>query len=230
MKKIFSIFCIVSFLMFSSCAGQQFGQTEKGAVAGTALGAGLGAIIGDQTGHAGPGIAIGAATGALAGGLMGHTLESRDNKNQALRDRISINQRTLEENRRLIEELKRKGADVIGTERGVVVNLPDVLFEFNRADLTRDARITVSKIASVLRNTNRVFSIEGHTDAVGSVTYNKKLSLDRAESVALALERNGIRGDKMRVRGFGEGYPISTNNTTAGRARNRRVEVIIENY
>jgi OOP family OmpA-OmpF porin len=88
----------------------------------------------------------------------------------------------------------------------------------------------VADISQVLDDVNRNYSIEGHTDAVGSVTYNKKLSLDRAETVARELEKHGLPGEKMRVRGFGEGYPVATNNSDIGRARNRRVEVIVENF
>lgn len=219
---------IMAAYVVSGCSGQM-NKTTAGTLTGGTLGAGLGAIIGDQTGHAGPGIAIGAAAGALGGALLGNQLDQVDEEHAATRSRIENNQRMIDENRQLIEELKLRGADVRSTDRGVVVNLPDVLFEFNKHNLTQGAKRTVGDIAGVLKGTERIISVEGHTDSVGSVSYNKQLSVDRAESVARELENGGISGTKMRVRGFGEGRPIATNEESEGRARNRRVEVIIEN-
>ena len=214
---------------FSGCS-QGFNKATTGAVGGAALGSGLGAIIGSQTGHAGPGIAIGAAAGALGGALIGNSLDNVDEQNRQLGSRLDQQQQELEENRRLIEELKRRGTDAYSSSRGVVVNLPDVLFEFNRADLTQPARRTVREIADVARSTaGRDIAVEGHTDSVGSDSYNRGLSERRAVSVARELEFNGIEHGKLIVHGFGESSPIATNDTTAGRARNRRVEVIIKN-
>ena len=204
-------------------------SATKGALTGSALGAGTGAIIGSQTGHAGPGIAIGAAAGALGGALIGNAMDQQEQERQSLQRKVDDQQRLIDENRKLIEDLKRGGADVYASDRGVVVNLPDVLFEFGKADLTNSARKTIGDIARVVGSNNRRISVEGHTDSIGTVMYNKKLSYDRAENVANELNRKGITNQRLRVRGFGEGYPIATNNTDAGRARNRRVEVIIEN-
>ncbi|MCC6221421.1 MAG: OmpA family protein [Deltaproteobacteria bacterium] len=205
-------------------------KTAIGTAAGTALGAGMGAIIGSATGDIGPGIAIGAATGALAGAATGNKLDAVDQENALKRDRLASQQAIIEENRRLIEELRRRGADVRGSRRGVVINLPDVLFEFDRHSLTSYAGRTIGEIATVLRDVrDRQIAVEGHTDSIGTVTYNHDLSLRRARSVASELARNGIPSGQMRVKGFGEGSPIATNNTDDGRARNRRVEVIIEN-
>jgi OOP family OmpA-OmpF porin len=72
-------------------------------------------------------------------------------------------------------------------------------------------------------------AIEGHTDSIGTVEYNQRLSEDRAHSVAAQLVREGISRGRMSTRGFGEAKPIASNKTEAGRTRNRRVEVIIEN-
>ncbi len=214
----------------TACSSYTPNKTTTGAVAGGALGAGLGAIVGNQTGDAGAGIAIGAAAGTLAGGLLGNTFDSRDAEMQAQRETIERQNELIEENRRLIEELRRRGADVRSDRRGVVINLPDILFEFDRANLTPEADRTIGEIGSVLSEVRgRPISVEGHTDSIGTVAYNQRLSDRRARSVAAELERNGVRRTQMTVRGFGEGSPIATNNTDAGRARNRRVEVIIEN-
>ncbi len=205
-------------------------KTAYGTAGGAALGAGLGAIIGSATGHTGPGIAIGAGAGALTGALVGNAMDSQDERLDEHQQRIDSTQTQLDENRRLIEALRRRGADVRDTNRGVVVNLPDVLFEFNRADLTPDARRTVQDISDVLRDfPDRRLSIEGHTDSIGSMGYNQRLSEDRAASVAAELGHSGVNRSRLRSRGFGESRPIATNNSDVGRSRNRRVEVIIEN-
>jgi outer membrane protein OmpA-like peptidoglycan-associated protein len=108
--------------------------------------------------------------------------------------------------------------------------LPDVLFEFDSARLTRGARGTVGEIADVLRaHPERLISVEGHTDSSGTVEYNSRLSEQRARSVASELSMDGVSRRNIRVRGFGESQPVSSNRTEAGRSRNRRVEVVIEN-
>ncbi len=221
----------ILFFLITSILGCSANQATKGSLAGGALGAGLGAIIGNQAGHhAGAGLAIGTAAGAIAGGLIGNSLDQQDNANQQAYGQLNRNQQQIDENRRLIEELKGRGADVRSSNRGVVVNLPDILFEFNKARLTPEARRTVAEISDVLRTVQgRTLAVEGHTDSVGTVVYNKDLSIKRARSVAEELNINGISNGQMRVTGFGEGSPIATNNTDEGRARNRRVEVIVEN-
>src|SRR5262249_37327641 len=125
---------------------------------------------------------------------------------------------------------KRQGADVRSTDRGVVINLPDVLFDFNSSHLTRDAQSTVADIAHVLKDVHhRRISVEGHTDSVGTAEYNLKLSRRRAEGVADDLSSHGVPHSQLRVHGFGKSHPVADNSTSVGRARNRRVEVIIEN-
>ena len=223
--------CVVAAVVIATgCENAQFGAREKGALGGAAVGAGLGAIVGNQTGHPGAGVAIGSAIGAVSGGLIGQGIQNTDDEIAARQQRIDEQQRQLDENRRLIEELRSRGADVRMTERGVVVNLPDVLFAFGKADLTSSAGSTVREIASVVRGYNgRRIAVEGHTDSVGGVAYNQRLSEDRARSVASALTRQGVPRSVLSVRGFGETDPIASNSTDEGRTRNRRVEVIIEN-
>lgn len=228
MKVRFYVFAVALF-SFCSCS-EPINKTAGGALTGSALGAGLGAIVGSTTHQAGPGIAIGAAAGALGGALVGNSLEQTDREHQRLSDINARQRATLEENRKLIEELRRRGADVSSSERGVVINLPDVLFEFDKASLTREAGSTVREIASVLRGVkDRSIAVEGHTDSVGSAGYNQRLSERRAYGVADTLSADGIPHNQMRVKGFGKDHPIASNSTPEGRARNRRVEVIVEN-
>ena len=218
-------------LLLVACQGQEMKSREKGALAGGALGAGLGAIIGNQTGSTGAGIAIGSAVGALAGGVVGNEIDNQNNQLDEREARLAANQRAIEENKRIIEELKRKGADVRVTDRGVVVNLPDVLFEFGKAELKVDALRATRQIADVVKQyPQRRLSVEGHTDSIGTIQYNQRLSENRARSVVNELVAQGVSRGRVETRGFGESDPIASNRTEAGRARNRRVEVIVENY
>jgi outer membrane protein OmpA-like peptidoglycan-associated protein len=115
--------------------------------------------------------------------------------------------------------------------------MPDVLFAFGRADLTSQARGVADDIAEVLtaEARNRLISVEGHTDTVGSDTYNQELSKRRAENVAQALEHAGVSSQRITAQGYGERYPVAPNtypdgrDNPAGRAQNRRVEVVIQN-
>ena len=226
--RIFGIF--IAALVFFGCEGQQLGAREKGALGGGAIGAGLGAIVGSATGNTGAGIAIGSAFGAISGGLIGNEV---DNQNAQLSEREKVladQDLQLEKNRKLIEELKSRGTDARLTSRGVVVNLPDVLFEFNKADLTAEARRTAQQIAEVIsKGSDRHISVEGHTDSIGTMEYNQRLSESRARSVAAELTADGVSRGRVSVRGFGETKSIASNSTASGRQRNRRVEVVIEN-
>ncbi len=217
-------------LICASCENAKFGAREKGALGGAALGAGLGAIVGNQTGHAGTGVAIGSAFGAVAGGLIGQGMDNRDEAMDESQKRLDAQDRELQENRRLIEELRNRGVDARSTDRGIVANLPDVLFEFDSARLTLEARRVAADIADVIKGSHgRKVSVEGHTDSVGTVAYNQRLSEDRARSVADQLVTDGVSRNSLRVRGYGKTQPIASNSTEAGRRRNRRVEVVIEN-
>lgn len=227
MKTVLFV-CTIS-VAVAGCS-QGLGSTETGALTGGALGAGLGAIIGHESGHTGAGVAIGSAAGILAGGLLGAQQEQTETQLAERESRMREHEQVLEENRRLIAELRAKGADVRDTDRGVVVNLPDVLFDFNKASLTPAARATARDIAVAVKGvSDRDITVEGHTDAVGTNEYNLRLSKDRARSVADALVDNGVSSKRLYVRGLGESQPIASNTTSAGRQRNRRVEVVIEN-
>jgi len=224
------LLCALVAVGAAACAGPPT-KREVGALGGAALGAAAGAIIGHQTGHAAEGAAIGGALGGVSGAVVGDQIQAKD-------QRLDSREQEIAKNRALIEELKRKQLDVRETRRGVVVNLPDILFEFNKSNLTSGSRAKVHDIADILGRPNvrsRSISVEGHTDSVGSEEYNERLSQRRAEAVGEALASGGVERGRIRSRGFGEKYPIAPNqdgdgrDNPSGRARNRRVEVIIEN-
>jgi len=114
--------------------------------------------------------------------------------------------------------------------RGLIVNLSDVLFDFNKASLKPGAREKLSKLAGILLAYPGGYriEIEGHTDAIGSEEYNLKLSQSRADSVCEYLKQASIAPNRIiAVRGFGKSKPVASNDSDAGRQVNRRVEIII---
>lgn len=222
--------CAVTVAVLAGCQGSTLRSREVGALGGAALGAGLGAIIGNQVGHSGGGIAIGSALGGLSGALIGNEFDNQDQAQAQTAQRIQDQDQILEENKRLIAELRRRGTDAYDTDRGVVINLPDVLFQFDSANLTPEARRTAAEVAKVVQSSaGRQIYVEGHTDSLGTVEYNNRLSQQRASSVAGELVADGVARRRILVRGFGEERPIASNETAAGRQRNRRVEVVIAN-
>ena len=130
----------------------------------------------------------------------------------------------------LIRELEGNDLVVQRTDRGLVIFIPDVLFAFDRSDLTEDARRRVAAAGGSIDRLSggRAISVEGHADARGSDEYNIKLSLRRAETVRAELHRGGLALERMRVVGHGESQPVADNETDEGRAQNRRVEIVIE--
>jgi outer membrane protein OmpA-like peptidoglycan-associated protein len=114
------------------------------------------------------------------------------------------------------------------TERGMLVTLGDVLFEFNRAEIKPTAQAELRKLAEFLqKHPERNVLIEGYTDNVGSATYNATLSQRRAEAVAVALAGLGISSQRIKSVGYGKDFPVAENTTDTNRALNRRVEVYI---
>lgn len=111
---------------------------------------------------------------------------------------------------------------------GAVFNLEDVLFETGSAALRPGAQARLRPLAGFLRGHPRQrLRIDGYTDSVGSQASNLVLSRDRARSVARALNAMGVPADRMAMDGHGEGSPVATNDTAAGRQLNRRVEVTL---
>ena len=210
---------------------------EKGALGGAGLGAAAGAIIGHAVGSTGAGAAIGGALGGVTGAVAGDRLQKHDTEMAATQARIERQRAEIARNRQLLDELKQRNLEARETERGVVVNLPDVLFEFGQSILTDGASGRVQDMADVLNTqaAGRRVSVEGHTDAIGSEDANQRLSEARARSVADALSGSGVEESRLSTTGYGEHYPVAPNtnpdgsDNAAGRTQNRRVEVVIEN-
>jgi outer membrane protein OmpA-like peptidoglycan-associated protein len=128
-----------------------------------------------------------------------------------------------------IEDLERQLSDLGAkkTDKGMVVTLGGVLFYTGEARLLPKAKNDMNKLAAFFkRNPQRTATVEGNTDDVGDEQANKVLSQNRADSVMAALIELGVAADHLRTSANGEGKPVATNTTAAGRQMNRRVEII----
>ncbi|HWS72647.1 MAG TPA: OmpA family protein [Thermoanaerobaculia bacterium] len=128
--------------------------------------------------------------------------------------------------------------EVKETDTEVRVDLAaDVLFDFDKADLLPKAEETLQRAADFVKERNKaaaVVRIEGHTDAKGSDSYNRKLSLRRADSVKRWLTSHGLSAMRFSTEGFGATKPVAPNqkpdgsDDPVGRQKNRRVEIVIQ--
>jgi len=142
-------------------------------------------------------------------------------------------------NKEIVDALRQRSYDASETVPGVVVSLPDVyLFEFNSSAIGAEGRAKLKELAEYLARPellSRRVSIEGHTDSIGTDAVNQTLSERRAESVRRELLTGGVLENRIVARGFGESKPVASNtrpdgaDDPAGRSRNRRVEIVIEN-
>jgi outer membrane protein OmpA-like peptidoglycan-associated protein len=182
-------------------------RTNTGVVTGALLGGALGATSkGDNKLLK---TAVGAGIGAAIGGAIGATLDQQaaDLRNSIGDDRVSIT----------------------NTGSELVVNMPqDILFATDSATLRGDLTQELQAVARNLMNyPNTTVQVVGHTDNTGSAAYNQNLSTRRAQSVASVLQYNGVPGGRIAAFGRGEDQPVASNLSEAGRAQNRRVEIII---
>ncbi|HET6628877.1 MAG TPA: OmpA family protein [Woeseiaceae bacterium] len=156
--------------------------------------------------------------------------EARAEEAEQLRQQAQQARQTAEASAAEMQRLQQELASLEAkqTERGLVLTLDDVLFETDQAELKAGASRAMNRLADFLRDhPDRRLRIEGHTDARGSDQYNQRLSLQRAYAVTEALVERGISSSRLRPVGLGEDYPVATNETTAGRQQNRRVEIVV---
>ena len=132
------------------------------------------------------------------------------------------------EERVRVLQMKITEVEARETERGLLVTLGDVLFQTGRSELQPVAAPRLDKLAGFLKQfPEKKLLIEGYTDSVGSHQLNMELSQRRAEAVKMALVQRGIDPSRMTIGGYGESYPVASNQTTDGRQLNRRVEVVV---
>ncbi|MFZ9955787.1 MAG: PorP/SprF family type IX secretion system membrane protein [Flavobacteriales bacterium] len=113
-------------------------------------------------------------------------------------------------------------------QRGERYVIENIFFEFNSAKIKKESEATLVRVVKYLNIYPSVhMEVDGHTDGIGSVSSNQKLSLARAKAVVKYLSAHGISASRLSYKGFGETYPVATNTTEQGRAKNRRIEFII---
>lgn len=142
----------------------------------------------------------------------------------------AVSQANADEAQQRAAQLQQRLSDLQAksTERGMLVTLGDVLFEFNRSTVRPSAQASLHKLADFLAQyPSRRILIEGHTDNIGTAAANEALSLRRAEAVDVALNGMGVARQRVATIGYGEEFPVADNATDTNRALNRRVEVYI---
>lgn len=184
-------------------------KTAKGAAIGGLAGAIVGGVLGNNrgSGNAKRGAVIGGVVGTATGAIVGAMMDKQE------------------------RELRQiEGVDVYRTaedELNVVVR-NEVLFDFNSSALRPASRSALREMADVFsRYGDTTIAVEGHTDSVGSDSYNDRLSQRRASSVAGYLSGVGVSTHRLDTVAFGESQPRASNSTASGRQLNRRVEINI---
>ena len=211
-KLNIAAYFIAGSLLLTSCESvQNANNTQKGAAIGTAAGAVIGGILGNNIGKGGNaplGAVLGGVVGGVAGGVIGDKMDKQ------------------------AKEIKETlpGAEVERVGEGIKVTLNEntVNFDFNSANLTTLAKTNLDKLVTVLKNNpDTNINIYGHTDSIGSDAVNLRISAQRAAAVKNYFVANGISASRMFTEGLGKSSPIASNDTDAGRAKNRRVEFAI---
>ena len=184
-------------------------QTINRTAVGIGVGALSGYLLGDVIGgdHDRNAKVIGVGIGALAGGAVGNYMDRQE------------------------AELRRQtagtGVDVFRQGDELILRmLAGITFPVDRYDIQPQFQSTLDQVAQTLSSYNQTYiDVLGHTDSMGSDAYNQALSERRAQSVSDYLSARGVARARMGVRGYGESQPIASNETEAGKAENRRVEI-----
>ena len=208
MKKLMSVVCVSLLVAACTTPGK---KTAIGAGSGAAVGALAGAIIANNTGGKSyQGAIYGALAGAAAGGALGNYYDKQAKELAAIAD---------------VQKVKDANGKTI---RLVITLKNDILFETGNAALSAASVNTLNDLLRVLKKypKNNIL-VAGHADSTGSESYNKTLSTNRAKGVYDYLVGNGLKTLKIDYIGYGSAQPVASNDTEAGRAANRRVELLI---
>ena len=184
-------------------------RTQKGAIIGAVAGAVAGLLSGGDATERRQRALVGAGVGGLAGGAIGNY---QDRQERALRDRMA-----------------GTGVDVVRNGDNITLNMPEnITFGFDRSDLQPQFFAVLDNVAGTLREYNQtIVEVAGHTDSKGTDAYNQALSDRRANAVGNYLMSKGLVRDRFILIGAGESRPVASNETDAGRAQNRRVEITL---
>ncbi|WP_373354821.1 OmpA family protein [Pseudoroseicyclus sp. CXY001] len=195
----------------TACApvpGQTDENASQGALIGGAIGAVGGALAGDNSRERLRNAVIGGAAGAVVGGAAGTAL---DRQEAELRNQLGAN------------------VGITNTGSSLIVTMPnDILFPVDSATLTGQLQSDLRALAGSLNSyPNSRVQVIGHTDSDGEASYNQGLSERRAQAVASVLINAGVSPARLSTVGRGEDAPVASNLDAAGKAQNRRVEVVI---
>lgn len=180
--------------------------------------------------------AIGGIGGALGGYLLGDIVGGRNDRTEKLIGAgigglagAGVGAYMDKQERELRARTAGTDVQVIRQGDDLVLNIPSgITFAYDSASVQPQFQRTLDQVASTLGQYNQTYiDVYGHTDSTGSDAYNQTLSERRARSVADYLAGHGVQSARIGTRGFGESQPIASNDTDAGRAANRRVEVKI---
>lgn len=204
------VFALIAVLFLFSCATDPY--TGKSEVSKTGWGAGIGALAGAGIGAlagGSKGAMIGAGIGALSGGAVGYYMDRQETK--------------------LREQLQGTGVSVTRQGDNLILNMPgDITFETDQSDIKPGFYDVLNSVVLVLKEFEKTsIHITGYTDSTGSFEYNIKLSERRAQSVASYLQAQQIHPARLVTYGKGPENPVADNSTAAGRARNRRVVLML---
>lgn len=212
-KRIAILAGIVASIVLYGCATPDGMSRQQ---SGTAWGAALGALVGGAANHKDrkKGAAIGALVGGIFGNLIGKHLDEQEKKLRAkMQNEIGSGK---------VELARTRDREAL-----VLSMNGTLLFDSGQSSLKPSAyRVLDQLIAAWQESPDVSVIINGHTDNIGRLSPNRNLSVRRAETVAAYLANRGISYDHMFVRGAGELAPIADNNNPAGRAKNRRVDLV----
>jgi outer membrane protein OmpA-like peptidoglycan-associated protein len=161
-----------------------------------------------------------------------HEAEARA---QAARDAQKAAEASAQQASQQTEQMRERLKDQLNqvlqtkeTARGLIVNMSDVLFDFNKYTLKTEAREKLAKVSGILlAYPGLKLQVEGYTDNIGSDEYNQKLSEQRAGGVREYLVSQSVQDANITAQGYGKTNPIADNSTNAGRAQNRRVQLVV---
>lgn len=177
----------------------------QGAIIGAVVGGTTGALITKKNKAAG--IILGAGVGGAAGALIGNYMDKQAQD--------------------IADDLENAHVERVG-EGIVVIFDSGLMFDFDSYELRPATRENLTQLATSLKEYDDTeLNILGHTDNVGARSYNKTLSLNRANAVEDYLVNHGVESQRLNILGYGETDPIADNDTEAGRQQNRRVEIVI---
>lgn len=220
MKQL-SIYSILSFFVLALvlASGCNASKAAKGGAIGGAAGGVIGGAIGKKGGDGTKGAVIGAVIGGTAGAVIGKYMDKQAEELEQEVPGAKVDK---------VETVDPETGETV-TESVTVTFDGGVLFEFGKATLTAASQAELDRMAGVFgRYPDTDILIDGHTDDVGSEQTNQSLSEKRAASVADYLFSKRISRTRMRTTGYGEMKPVASNETDAGRAKNRRVELSIK--